>query len=149
MWLQKKFSIILGGVLLLQISCSPSNEKAAEVIEQFPDGTTKIERHYQVSGSDTLAIDLLEYHPNGALKMKGPLDQNGERHGMWEAYYPDSTLWSKGNYTHGLADGNRTVWYSNGQKRFEGKYRKGKEVGLWKFWDEQGKLINTKTQEEE
>ena len=149
MWLQKKFSLILSISFFLQISCSQHSKKVSEVIESFPDGTVKVEQHYTVSGSDTISVDLLEYHPDGALKMRGPLDDEGKRHGMWEAFYPDSTLWSKGNYTHGLADGSRTVWYPNGQKRFEGEYLKGKEVGLWKFWDEQGKLLKTHKQEEE
>ena len=30
----------------------------------------------------------------------------------------------------------------NGKKKYEGYYKNGKECGIWKFYDEDGKLYN-------
>ncbi len=142
MLLQKKYNSILVLVFVL-FGCAPKGEWLTEVQTTFPDGSTKTEHHYLVSTSDTLQVQFLEFHPNGSLKIKGEFDTNGNRHGLWEAFYPDSTKWSSGSYNHGMEDGKKTVWYENGQKRFEGSYKEGKETGAWKFWNEQGKLMQT------
>jgi antitoxin component YwqK of YwqJK toxin-antitoxin module len=46
-----------------------------------------------------------------------------------------------GEYTLGLRNGASSVYYENGVLRMEGNYFNNKQIGLWKFYDQKGKLI--------
>ena len=46
-------------------------------------------------------------------------------------------------------DGNRIDYYKNGQKRVEGTFKKGKPVGMVKYYDNTGKVINVETYDKE
>lgn len=125
------------------MACSPKGNWVTKTQSTFANGNTKTEYTYLVSNKDTLQIQFTEYHENGTIKIKGEFDLNNKRHGTWKAFYADSTQWSVGTYNHGIEEGKKTVWYANGQKRFEGLYKNGKESGAWMYWNEQGKLVKT------
>jgi hypothetical protein len=39
-------------------------------------------------------------------------------------------------------DGRYETWHESGQKRLEGRYERGKRVGAWTCWDEQGAALH-------
>ncbi len=139
MWLLKKYNLLVLVIVILA-GCSEPQEITV-IKDTFENGNPRIEMAYLISGSDSVPLNQTEYHDNGAIKLSGKLDSLGQRHGEWNAFYADSSNWSKGYYEHGLAIGKRTVWYPNGQIRIEGQYKNGKEVGLWKYRNEQGKVL--------
>lgn len=139
MWLPKKFNLF-AVVLIAFASCSQPQEVTV-VKDTFEDGKPRIEMVYLLSGNDSVPVAQTEYHDNGAIKLTGKLDSLGQRHGEWNAFYADSSKWSNGYYEHGLAEGKRKVWFPNGQLRIEGTYENGKEVGLWTYRNEQGKVL--------
>ena len=50
-------------------------------------------------------------------------------------------MWSEGYFKDDLRDGFGTTWHKNGQKNYEGAYKEGIRVGIWKFWTPQGELV--------
>ncbi|MBN8702040.1 MAG: hypothetical protein J0M08_03185 [Bacteroidetes bacterium] len=87
-----------------------------------------------------------EKYSNGVLKMKGEY-AGGLRQGQWFAWYEDGKLWSECFYTNGLRDGANIVYYPNEIKRYEGFFKDDKPTGVWKFYDETGKLTEEKKYE--
>src|SRR5690606_4970857 len=55
-------------------------------------------------------------YPNGAIKFEVEL-KDGLKHGRYMEYYPDGT------------------------EKMTGRYRKDGQVGTWRYYDEQGKLV--------
>lgn len=123
--------ILLVVISILTISCNGKKE----VIEQkYANGNPKVVSIYQ---NDRI-ITQSEYYENGQLKIIGDLTENGKRKGKWQYWYNDGTIWSECEYTDGKQNGLNTVYFPNGQKRFEGRFKMGKRIGEWKFWDENG-----------
>jgi antitoxin component YwqK of YwqJK toxin-antitoxin module len=68
------------------------------------------------------------YYSNGQLMSKG-LYKNGERDGIWEEYWNNGNLNSKGSYKNGERDGIwKEYYYGNGQLSFKELYKDGKYV---------------------
>ena len=72
--------------------------------------------------------------------MEGAM-KDGKREGTWKAYLRDGRPWSIDEFKNGELDGSSTVYWENGNLRWEGKYKAGKHVGHWKWYDEQGILL--------
>lgn len=142
MLLQKKFNILL--IVILFFSACTKEEKFTVVKDQYSNGKTKLEETFSIVNGDTIPLSQTEYHENGAIKVTGQLDSLGQRNGVWESFYADSSKWSQGTFIHGLAEGERKVWYPNGQIRIQGQYKNNKEVGIWTFRNQQGKVIKVK-----
>jgi len=58
-------------------------------------------------------------------------DKNGKRHGLWEEYYSNGIISSKGEYKNGRQHGPWERYHSNGQLSFKGEFKKGKSIGIW------------------
>lgn len=60
-----------------------------------------------------------------------------------EWYKVDSTsiALTAGQFHHGERTGRWTWFYGNGNPQRQGRYQRGKEVGLWRTWDPQGREI--------
>ena len=50
-------------------------------------------------------------------------------------------LLSTGEFVDGVRNGEAVVYHENGNIHYVGNYENGKEVGIWKFYDEEGKLL--------
>ncbi len=87
--------------------------------------------------------EVIRKYANGVIKEKSNY-LSGRRQGECQSFYPNGTLESDDFFTGGLLNGATTVYYDNGQKRYEGTCTKGKPTGLWKFYDNSGKIIRTK-----
>lgn len=83
----------------------------------------------------------LEYHPNGAVKIEGRFNDDGDRHGLWNSYYDNGIKWSESYYSAGNRDGHSITFFPNGAIRYVGEYKNDEKVGNWKFYDEEGNLV--------
>lgn len=80
--------------------------------------------------------------PDGKLRIEGNM-RNGQRHGVWTSYHPNGTIASRSAYVDGRLNGVTVVFHTNGQLYYTGDYRMGKQVGDWRFYDEEGTLLKT------
>ena len=78
------------------------------------------------------------YYPNGSICIEGPLDSDGLRDGRWMAWYDCGKIWSEGDYTHGLRNGENKVYYVNGQVQYNKKYVNDTAEGNWTFYLDDG-----------
>ncbi|MFW5847889.1 MAG: hypothetical protein ACOCVF_03135 [bacterium] len=63
------------------------------------------------------------------------IDDNGNKVGYWEQYYPNGKLFYKGNYVDGKGVGYWEWYYSNGKLSSKGNYdENGKQVGCWEYY---------------
>ena len=60
------------------------------------------------------------WHENGNRSTVGQFDRAGDRNGRW--------IW----------------WHENGMKKIEGSYKDDQPSGVWRSWDQTGKLIKNK-----
>ena len=81
-----------------------------------------------------------ERYDNGVIYMRGEV-AGGMRAGQWITFYQDGKEWSRGTYKAGFREGYGVSYWQNGQKSSEGNYKGDKMVGKWKFWSEEGKLV--------
>lgn len=110
----------------------------------------------------TVPQDLIslkpKYSPDSVLH-RNKLDDLGKKWGKWQFYSRNGTLileitykdnkrngefvryngisakmLEKGAYINDLKNGTFTKWFSNGNKRVEGSYRKGLKTGMWSYY---------------
>ena len=97
------------------------------------------------SGKDSTAVQdgesILRYK-NGVIKMRGFM-KAGKRDGPWQSWYENGLQWSESIYDNGIKNEKTTTWYENGQKRYEGFYTNDKPSGVWIYFNEAGKKVNT------
>ena len=55
----------------------------------------------------------------------------GKRHGYWEEFHEDGSLYSKVNYIDGIPDGLTETFYSSGQLKIRYHFKNGKIEGLY------------------
>ena len=85
------------------------------------------------------------YPGSDQVKIEGPVDKVGKRHGVWKGYSEQGTLASMTEYKHGVKNGISIVYYPNGGVNYKGEYKNDKPTGIWKVYDRKtGKLINEK-----
>lgn len=112
---------------LVFFSCSNANEqskkKEKEVLVEISNGI------------------FTEYYPGRkAIKFKGPQNENGKRDGRWFFYDEDGQEMSMTEYVNGKKHGFTFVRFPSGNMRYTGEYTNDTETGLWKFYDENGKV---------
>lgn len=81
--------------------------------------------------------------PNGQLSGESEY-LSGRRIGMKKDWYEDGTKESELTYSEDGKSSSAIYWHRNGKKKAEGKFagpELDQKVGLWKEWDENGKLI--------
>ncbi len=61
-----------------------------------------------------------------------------QKHGKWQAWYPNGQLKFEGNYQYDEPHGTFRWWYANGQKSLEAHYDQGQKDGLWTWWHPNG-----------
>jgi len=130
--LERKFTII--------------NASSAELVVYYKDGTLRSKVEYRRKN----AIKWADYYPNGNLEFIEEYDNSMEYYIKYNFYFmngsPQSTL--------ELVDKNERiytakVYYKNGQLKEEGFRQLNMaagdyvRIGEWKYYDEQGKLIET------
>jgi antitoxin component YwqK of YwqJK toxin-antitoxin module len=81
------------------------------------------------------------YWDNGQLHSKG-LFKNGKRDGIWESYHENGQLFSKGSYENDIKEGYWEFYWNNGQLWSKGLYKDGKKDGIWEEYHRNGQLIS-------
>lgn len=84
------------------------------------------------------------YDAEGRLEMEGNV-HHGMRHGVWTSYFPDGRVRSRSEYREGKLEGITTTFRANGSMYYTGQHHNDKEVGEWRFFDDQGELARTVT----
>ncbi|MCB2221021.1 MAG: hypothetical protein KQI35_11545 [Bacteroidetes bacterium] len=131
---------LIAVVIILLLAFSGCIKKTYEKVEStWPDGTPQWVQYYRTEAMKEV-IREARFYESGAKRIAGPI-KDGERHGKWEAWYEDGTLWSVGTFENGVENGTKTVYYENGNKYYEGYIKNDERVGTWKFWDEDGNLV--------
>lgn len=88
---------------------------------------------------DTQTGEFIEKYDNGAIKIKGDLVK-GLRQGVWVSFYENGTQWSESTYLFGMREGAYKIFYPNGRLKIHGAYKNEKKVGIWYFYNEDGKF---------
>lgn len=85
------------------------------------------------------------FHENGKRSIVSVYDNDNTLSSDW--YSDDGIAWKKEKYEYN-ADGKRTEHFEefhlNGKLKETGSFFDGAETGTWKFYNEKGKLIETK-----
>lgn len=84
-----------------------------------------------------------EYYPGKKqIKIMGPLDNEGRRHGAWESYFENGQKNSATYYINGVKEGHSIVYYPNGAVYYYGEYKNDEKTGIWKTFNELGEQIS-------
>lgn len=126
--------------LTMIYSCSGQGENEGDDNSTTPS-TDSLSDNVQLETPVEDPNQHLEYHPNGALKIEGRLNDKGERQGLWLSYYDNGIKWSESYYSAGNRDGHSITFFPNGAIRYVGEYKNDEKVGNWKFYDEEGILV--------
>ncbi|MCX6245586.1 MAG: hypothetical protein NTU98_12900 [Bacteroidetes bacterium] len=128
--------------LLLILSFISCSHETKIMVETYPDGSPKRECVYKGKDETREMIKETTWYPGRKLQMVGEYKAN-KRDGHWIYYYQNGNIWSEGYFREGKSDGKRITHYENGNVFYEGTYDKDRRVGVWKFYDESGKLVKT------
>jgi antitoxin component YwqK of YwqJK toxin-antitoxin module len=86
-----------------------------------------------------------EWYPGKKqIKFQGMLTKKGDRNGKWTFYSETGNELSMTVYENGKKEGFTVVKYPNGAIHYTGEYKNDKSVGVWKTYDEKGKLVTEK-----
>lgn len=126
-------------ILVLAAACGTGTPKAAQETRPATADTVAAPR------PDTVMIrngHARIVGPDGHLQMEGDM-LDGLRTGLWTSYTREGRVKSRSEYLRGLPEGISTVFHDNGAIYYTGNQRGGKQVGEWRFYDEQGNLVRT------
>ncbi|MFT4600005.1 MAG: antitoxin component YwqK of YwqJK toxin-antitoxin module [Arenicella sp.] len=128
----------LSSILFVLILCS-----CAEEVTETEDLSNNLieEVAIDTTPDPTAPGQFKEYFPNGALKIEGKNNAEGNRNGLWISYYDNGIKWSESYYDNGIRDGHSLTFFPNGGIRYIGEYKNDIKIGLWKFYDEAGELV--------
>lgn len=119
-------------LLILAASCSTETKKKepqkleTENLNEYKDGI------------------YTEFYPGRKkVKIKGAQDKNKVRDGQWVLLSDKGVQMSVTFFDKGKRTGITFVKHPNGTINYTGEYEDDKQVGIWKFHDEKGKLIRT------
>jgi antitoxin component YwqK of YwqJK toxin-antitoxin module len=86
-----------------------------------------------------------EWYPGKKqIKFQGMLTKKGQRNGKWTFYSESGNELSFTVYENGKREGFTVVKYPSGAIHYTGEYKNDETVGIWKTYDEKGKLITEK-----
>lgn len=87
-------------------------------------------------------VEIL-YFSNGNIETESHY-KDGKFNGITTNYYSDGSIKSIEMYQNDYKNGKSTYYYPFNRKEKEGNYQDCIEVGIWLFWDENGKKIAKK-----
>lgn len=164
---------ILFGILLLAML--PAALKAQSRITPALQDTvllsetiSKEQLSYRTSDGSLLTGVVVDYHENGALKLRksvieGRADglwmewydtgiprfigewKEGKGHGVWMYFHENGEVSERAEVRDDVWQGIAEGWHANGQKSFEGFYMNYQKKGKWTWWKENGSVDSTKT----
>lgn len=121
--------------LLLFIAVSCTDKKEEETTKK-----PKTEKLTEIKNGR-----FTEWYPGKKqIKFQGMLTKKGNRNGKWTFYSETGNELSMTVYENGKREGFTIVKYPNGSIHYTGEYKNDKTVGVWKTYDEKGKLVTEK-----
>lgn len=131
--------LFLGFFSLILFACSDSEDEQSLNTKPITELDDRIEEDL----IERMPNMYREYYPGKRqLKMAGPLDNEGRRHGAWESFYENGKKNSATYYINGVRNGHSIVYHPNGAVYYYGEYKNDEKAGLWKTFDEEGQLIS-------
>ncbi len=112
---------------------------SSKIVDTFDTGEPLKIYYFPADDPENIRYEK-QFYKNGNIFIEGER-KNGNRTGKWIANYENGKLWSVGYYIDGKRDGSSNVYYENGQIRYTKNYKNDTAEGLWKFFDEDGKLL--------
>lgn len=86
-----------------------------------------------------------EWYPGRKqIKITGRKNEKGEREGIWKYFSEQGVEISVTVYNAGKKDGHIIVKRPNGALSYVGEYAMDEPIGIWKMYNENGELIETK-----
>ena len=108
-------------------------------VETFYDAEKKkIKEIYFLKNEKPVGI-YESYYFNGKLKSKGNFENNTQS-GEWHYFYENGNLKMAGGYNSGKRSGEWTYFFENGKKQMKGALDNGVRNGLWIFYYENEEL---------
>jgi antitoxin component YwqK of YwqJK toxin-antitoxin module len=96
--------------------------------------------------SGKLVGGYVTYFPNGKIEKQVAQDGQGREDGIGSQYFPDGTLELRGNWRHGMPEGEHQRYHATGKLSETSSYRDGKRVdGPVHIFDANGKLSTSYT----
>lgn len=87
--------------------------------------------------------EYIKYWPGDtSIQVQGKV-QNKLRKGDWKAFYEDGSILEEVEFVEGLANGNLTYYWENGEVEFSGKIKNNASYGEWKLYAPTGELEQT------
>jgi len=128
-----KFTFLTFFFLLIVFSCK--DKKVEDSTKK-----TKTEKLTEIKNGR-----FTEWYPGKKqIKFQGMLTKKGDRNGKWSFYSETGNELSMTVYVNGIREGFTIVKYPNGAIHYTGEYKNDKTVGVWKTYDEKGKLVTEK-----
>jgi antitoxin component YwqK of YwqJK toxin-antitoxin module len=128
-----KFALFTFLLLFIAVSCT---DKKVEYSNKKP----KTEKLTEIKNGR-----FTEWYPSKKqIKFQGMLTKKGDRNGKWSFYSETGNELSFTVYENGKKEGFTVVKYPNGAIHYTGEYKNDKSVGIWKTYDEKGKLVTEK-----
>ena len=125
-------------------------QKLDEVVRYYKNGKLKYrgienetgkQGYWQFYNSDGTQ-DKVELYVNNKMIGKGKLNFNGQKEGLWEHYYPDGRLQSKGEYLKGVKINEWVYYYHNGKIQQKGEFNDiGQYNGIWIWYYKNGNIL--------
>lgn len=133
-----KYAILLLSSLCLW-SCSTDEENVVKepIADEAVEAPVNRAELVEIRGKT-----YIEYYDAKKTKIKfqGDQDEEKRRHGKWIHYLENGNEASVTFYSNGVRNGHSIVKHTNGSLYYHGEYKDDKPVGIWKYYDENGKL---------
>lgn len=68
--------------------------------------------------------------------------EKGKLNGLYVRYYRNNKIRYKHEYINDILDGGFIGFYKGGKKSMEGKFKNNLPIGVWNFWDMDGKTTS-------
>ncbi len=128
----------------------PTGEVRSEYFYQ--DGkATGIWKYYDRSGymdseyeyaDDEIHGQVVEYHPNKAIKVK-VIYQHGKKHGPYQEFYSNGKLHGQGWYQDGMTQQRWVYYHPNGAIKSDEFFLNNDQVGIAYYYSHDGKLFTS------
>ncbi len=93
----------------------------------------------QPESKERITVEVVDYHDNGMVSKRG-ITIDGQRHGLWESFYPNGLKWSETTFRNGVKQGPTVTYFPNGMMRYSGSYYDDERSGMWVLYDTSGTI---------
>ena len=128
--------------LLIYISSSFCFSQTLDTIKTYYlDGKIKTELIRKNPGTEFAQYYYIEYWENGNFKVKGDLDENGNKIMTWRIWHENGNLRRSRYWKNGSPHGKELYWNNEGVLIYELTWKNGKRHGTFKAWDDSGERL--------